>query len=104
MNSEQYVAGVIAKYAVKAGMGTRPHKAAAAASAVVKEWAGAYLLGVDFSGSYAKGTAISLGTDADLFISLSPAVSQSVKELYWSLFQWCVDHGLSACSAVTLNV
>jgi hypothetical protein len=53
---------------------------------LMKQWAGPYLLGIGVSGSYAKGIAIRLGTDVDLFVSVSPAVGRSVKDLYWELF------------------
>jgi hypothetical protein len=59
----------------------------------IRRWAGEFLLDVQFSGSYAKGTAVSLGTDVDLFISLSGEAG-TVTELYWTLFQFCVDRGL----------
>src|SRR5579862_2213718 len=41
--------------------------------------------------------AISLGTDVDLFISLGDApggASIPMKDMYWSLFQFCADRGL----------
>jgi len=40
---------------------------------------------IHFSGSYAKGTAISLGTDVDIFVSVD--CGQPVKEIYWSFLR-----------------
>jgi hypothetical protein len=68
-------------------------RAASQVVPVVRQWAAAELLGIDFSGSYGKGTAISPGTDVDLFVSLDSAAG-SLKDTYWSLFRWCADHHL----------
>jgi hypothetical protein len=94
MTSDDYVASVVGKYAVSTGMGSPADKAAAAVVPRVREWAGANLLNIGFSGSYAKGTAITLGIDVDLFISLSSGSGQGVKETYWNLFRWCADRQL----------
>ena len=94
MNADQYVASVIAKHAVRSGPGSPAHRTAMRIIPTIKEWAGGHLLGVEFSGSYAKGTAIALGTDVDLFISIDSGIDRSVKEIYWSLFQWSIDHQL----------
>jgi hypothetical protein len=53
---------------------------------VLAQWAGNQLLSVSPSGSFMKGTANRSGTDIDLFISLSPNVSETLKEIYQSLF------------------
>jgi hypothetical protein len=87
--ADQYLASTLRKYTAD------PSAISHAASQIIptlKTWAGRSLLGIQFSGSYAKGTAISLGTDVDLFLSLN--TSQPVKDLYWSLFQYCADHQL----------
>jgi hypothetical protein len=86
MTADQYVASVIQKYAVNAASASPASKAANQLIPILKAWAGQSLLGIQFSGSYAKGTAISLGTDVDLFISLDS--TQPVKEIYWSLFNY----------------
>lgn len=48
---------------------------------VIKNWAGANLLDVSFSGSCANGTSIKGSTDVDLFISLSPYTSGSARDI-----------------------
>lgn len=40
----------------------------------------------EFSGSLAKGTAVSLGTDADIFISLSSRTPDSLSTIYNTLY------------------
>ena len=92
MTGDQYVAAVVRKYAVSRAPGSAASKAANLLVPLLKDWAGQYLLGIHFSGSYAKGTAISLGTDVDIFVSVDCA--QPVNQIYWSLFQYCVDHQL----------
>lgn len=53
---------------------------------IIKGWAGDCLSEIKISGSRAKGTAINIGSDLDLFISLKSTTSNSLKEIYDSLF------------------
>ena len=92
MTADEYVAQVVRKYAVRGGPNSAAERAALVLSGMISQWAGRNLKGFWLSGSYAKGTAISLGTDVDVFISLDDP--RPVKEIYWSLFQFCVDRGL----------
>jgi hypothetical protein len=58
---------------------------------IISAWANGHLLSVTPSGSFAKGTANRSGTDIDLFISVSPKVSESLREVYDTLeraLQW----------------
>lgn len=52
---------------------------------VIREWAGSCLQDIYLSGSRAKGTAISLSSDLDLFISLKSETEETLKEIYDSL-------------------
>lgn len=45
------------------------------------------------SGSFAKRTAIKSGTDIDVFISLQHTTSESLREIYESLFQRAANSG-----------
>ncbi len=92
MTADQYITSVIEKYAVNTALASPASNAANQVVPVLKTWAGQSLLGIQFSGSYAKGTAISLGTDVDLFISLH--CTQPVKDIYWSLFHYAASHQL----------
>ncbi len=94
VTADEYVASVIAKYAVGAGQGSPAQRAAGDLGPVVTNWANRWLLQTSLSGSYAKGTATSLGTDVDIFISLRDMPGKGMKEIYWSLFQFCADRGL----------
>jgi len=50
-----------------------------------------------YSGSIAKGTAISLSADADVFISLSPATPGNIAQIYTTLFNNLTQNGYLAC-------
>lgn len=52
---------------------------------VISKWANGHLLNVQPSGSFSKGTANLSGTDIDLFISLSPNVSENLRDIYDTL-------------------
>jgi hypothetical protein len=92
--ASEYVASVIEKYAVQAGPGSAAVRAAEKLVPALREWAGRYLLDIGLSGSYAKGTATALGTDVDVFISVSDVGGRSMKDIYWGLFQFLAERGL----------
>lgn len=48
---------------------------------------------VFYSGSHAKGTAVKAGTDVDLFISLKSTTTNTLKDLYNSLYSYLDNHG-----------
>lgn len=82
MSGDEYLQGILKKYEVN----TEGAKAAARSlSPLITEWGGAYLKDADFSGSLAKGTAVSNGADADIFLSLSSTTPHTLKEIYDSL-------------------
>ena len=90
MTADQYVRSVLAKYAVNRTAAT---DAGNAIAPTIRAWAGAYLADLVFSGSYAKGTANSIGTDIDLFISIRSSVPESLQQIYASLFNCAMQHG-----------
>ncbi len=63
---------------------------------VVMEWAGSCLNSVELSGSRAKGTATTLSSDFDLFISLKHDTENTLKEIYESLFNYLDQKGYKA--------
>jgi tRNA nucleotidyltransferase (CCA-adding enzyme) len=85
-----YLHGVISKH-------TADHSAAQLAAQsiypIVQNWGGNFIVKSSFSGSFAKGTAISLTSDADIFISLSSEVPNTLKEIYDSLYNTFVQRG-----------
>lgn len=62
----------------------------------IREWAGDKLLETKKSGSRAKGTAISVTSDYDLFVSLSSDLNMSLKDIYNSLFATLSSAGYKA--------
>jgi len=95
VTGNEYVAAVLRKHAVDTSPGSPAQVAAEGIAPAVREWGGRYLAGVLLSGSYSKGTATRLGTDIDLFISLSSTTPGSLKEIYESLFALCSERGWS---------
>ncbi len=82
MSAEEYLRGLVQKYAVNA-------KGAKAAGnqiyPVLEKWGNGFLNNAEFSGSLAKGTGISLSTDADIFLSLTSTTPDTLAEMYETL-------------------
>ena len=83
MTSDEYLNQVITKYLVNEESAKLQ---ALAIRPVIQRWAVGFLMETIFSGSIAKGTAISLSTDADIFISLSSTTPNTLSEIYDTLF------------------
>jgi predicted nucleotidyltransferase len=62
---------------------------------IIKEWAGSCLYDVYLSGSRSKGTAISLSSDFDLFVSLKADTENTLREIYDSLHNYLIYYGLT---------
>lgn len=93
MSSDQYLNSVVQKYAVNvagakaAGQSIYP---------VIERWSSGYLVKAEFSGSLSKGTAISIGTDADIFISMSSTTPGTLADLYGTLYNALTQAGYTA--------
>lgn len=87
LTPEQYILNVINKYKVQTGIFS-PARMIVAANIfpILRKWASRYLLKIDYSGSFAKNTAIIGSTDIDIFISLSPNTPHTLKEIYDHLY------------------
>jgi len=67
MSADDYLSELLQKHSVN----TEGAKAAGnQIYPVVEKWSNGYLVRAEFSGSLAKGTAIAVSTDADVFLSL----------------------------------
>jgi hypothetical protein len=81
-----YVSGVsklgLSKYAVNVA---GAQAAGNSLMPVLERWGNNYLNGAEFSGSIAKGTGVSIGTDADIFLSLSSTTPGTLADMYNSL-------------------
>ena len=84
--TDEYIMKIIDKYTHGSQHEEAVRKAKSALDVIVKEWAGDAFLSTSISGSLAKGTATTLGSDFDLFVSLSPDTTNSLRELYNMLF------------------
>ncbi len=85
MTADEYLQLILAREAVDTGVFSPVRGVQAVLHPVIQQWAGNFLLGVNPSGSFAKGTANKSGTDIDLFISLSETTQETLKEIYESL-------------------
>ncbi|MDD3603510.1 MAG: hypothetical protein PHZ17_09400 [Sulfurovum sp.] len=93
MTPDEYTLKIIDKYVVDI------EKAQAAGNTIyptIQTWAGSYLVKAEFSGSLAKGTAIALSSDADIFISLSSTTKETLQEIYSSLYTYVTKAGYTA--------
>lgn len=90
-----YIRRVLRQYAVNPRHFGVARRAAIEIAPVIRSWAGAALRDVGISGSHAKGTAIVGGSDVDLFISLKASTSNTLAEIYGSLYDLAHDHGWS---------
>jgi len=93
MTADNYLDSIIAKYAInEAGVKARVQ----AIYPTIQGWAGSYLNEAIYSGSIAKGTAVSLSTDADVFISLSSTTPDTLSQIYNSLYDTLIRNGFQA--------
>lgn len=81
--AEQYLNQIIAKYQINE-VGVKAQ--VKVIYPTIQRWANRFLIEAIYSGSIAKGTAISLSTDADVFISLSSTTAETLSEIYITLY------------------
>lgn len=86
MTSDQYLANILSREAVSIGFGSPALVVRNTLLPALQQWGNGYLLSVDPSGSFAKGTANRSGTDIDLFLSVSENVPETMKQIYETLF------------------
>lgn len=82
--SDEYFLKVIQKYSHGSQHKDAVERAKAELDSVIKDWAGSCLISTSISGSFAKGTATTLGSDFDLFVSLD--TSDTLKDVYNKLY------------------
>ncbi len=69
------------------------YKAGQGLFGMVTDWAKRYLLEIDVTGSYAKGTRIKGSTDLDLLVSLGPRTPGTIKQVHDNLFVYLRKKG-----------
>ena len=92
MTGLEYVNSILKKYAVDPIKSAHYHRFF---HPYIAEWANIYLVDIKISGSSKKGTAVSSGTDVDLFISLTSTTNNTLNEIYESLFAYLQGKGFS---------
>jgi predicted nucleotidyltransferase len=88
---DEYVSTILQKYAVQTGSNSPAERNGNAIKPAIRTWAGQSLADIFFSGSYAKGTAVSGTTDIDLFISLKS--DTPLENIYEGLYQFAARQG-----------
>jgi len=95
MSADTYLQQILAREAVDTSATSPVLGVQTTLQPILNEWAGSQLRAVHPSGSFAKGTANHSGTDIDLFISLKSDTTNTLKEIYSSLFEKMKEKGYS---------
>ncbi len=93
MTGDEYILSILKKYEVPRGPESAAEQAASRIAPKIQRWAGEWLAGLSYSGSYAKQTAVRGVTEVDLFISLKPEMPGTLKKIYDELFTLAALHG-----------
>ncbi len=93
MSGDSYLRGILNKYNVNV-LGAE--SAGNAIYPVIQRWGNRYLVNAEFSGSLAKGTGVNIGTDADIFISVSSVTPGTLADLYGTLYNAISQAGYTA--------
>lgn len=91
--SADYLQGILNRETVDTGSFSPARGAQATLQPLLSQWASTYLVSVSPSGSFAKGTANKSGTDIDLFLSISNQCTNTLKEIYETLFVKMQENG-----------
>jgi hypothetical protein len=95
MTPDEYLKSVLLKYSTSNGYEQNAAIVANDIARYIQEWAGQYLVAIDYSGSYAKKTAIAGEADLDLLISLSSTTPHTLEEIYKNLYTYMNGKGFS---------
>lgn len=92
MSSDAYLRSVLGKYRPSTGLLTMG-MLRSIVDPVIQHWGNGYVNDISVSGSNAKGTSAGGQTDVDFFISIRSDVPETLKEIYWSLYQRATSEG-----------
>ena len=95
MTADQYVESILAKYEVARGPTSPAERLGTVVAGPLRTWAGQQLNALQYSGSYAKETGVHEVSDVDVFISLKSDTTNSLKEIYNSLYSLAQQQGWS---------
>jgi hypothetical protein len=88
MVPDAYVRSILAKYDLPSGESSPAELAAAELMVPTTQWAGRYLQGISYCGSYAKGTRVKGAADLDVLVSLGPKTPLDADKLYDRFFDF----------------
>src|SRR6266568_159718 len=95
MTPDQYVEWVLAKYQVPRGPTSPAEQLGGSVAGPLRAWAGQQLNALEYSGSYAKQTGVRGISDVDVFISIKSDTTNTLKEIYNSLYSLAQKQGWS---------
>lgn len=95
MTADEYLRDILRREAVDTSPSSPYQSIVSDFKAIIKSWAGSCFYDLTPSGSFAKGTANKSKSDIDLLISLTPETTNSLKEIYDSLFNHLSGYSLS---------
>lgn len=81
MSPDQYLRKILIREQVDSGFYSPVRSVAEMLTPMLKHWGSGYLLGIEPSGSFAKGTGNRSGTDIDLFLSLSSNTPDTLSQI-----------------------
>jgi hypothetical protein len=93
MTADEYLNSILRREAVDTSLTSPVRAVQGVLRPILNEWAGSQLQSVNPSGSFAKETANRNGTDIDLFISLKSDTTNTLKEIYTTLFNKLKEKG-----------
>lgn len=93
MTADEYLWKILAREAVDTGPNSQIMVVAKLLYPILQEWGAHYLVGIQPSGSFAKGTANRSGTDIDLFVSLVADTPVPLEGIFENLFHFMDKKG-----------
>lgn len=93
MSADDYLNSILTREAVDTGPRSPVLSVQNTLNPIIRSWAGNALSSVSPSGSFMKGTANKSGTDIDLFVSLVDTTTNTLREIYESLYDRMKSEG-----------
>lgn len=91
--SDQYLRNILAREQVDTSVFSPVRTVATTLAPMLNRWGNGYLLGIEPSGSFAKGTANRSSTDIDFFLTLSSNTPDTLAQIRSSLGNCLTQHG-----------
>jgi len=93
MTADEYLRAILKRERVDTGILSPVRIVHSRLKPSIDKWAGQSLVSMAASGSFAKGTAVTSGTDIDLFLSLSSSTPETLKVIYNTLHNRLKEDG-----------